>query len=151
MSWDNLLVGLVGGVIGGLLGLAGALIVMRAEHQRWQYENRAGTLLVHDELTFDLLCLRNPDTMVDMPQALSTSTWKAEQVRVASFLTKTSELERVATAYQKVQTVLTIVGLGWDRTQIRTHFSLESGKRQIADVTAAVEDAIALLNGALKL
>jgi len=100
MTPENLLSGLIGGLIVGVLGVAGVALVVRAEDRRWRRENRGAARLLFYEVIHNIMWL---DMLAKVPAAalttrLSRTTWDAEGVRVASLI-RGRQLSQLATAY----------------------------------------------------
>jgi hypothetical protein len=98
VTGENLLSGLIGGLVVGVLGVAGVFLLVRADNQRWRAENLAGTRLVYHEVRFILRGIRSTSFDNSLLRLLTGRVWEAEQVRVASILPP-DELEEVVMAY----------------------------------------------------
>lgn len=143
---DNLASGLIGGVVGGLLGLIGALIVVAEQRLRWRKENRAAGRLVFHEIDYDLMCLKSQDGRTKLPELPSDHVWRAEQVRIASLVSR-SDLELVVTGYLKLGALMKIVQRIGGGPSLEAWYASD-GKRILEDAVGSLERAKQVMGAA---
>ncbi len=115
---DNLLSGFVGGVVGGALGLFGALIVVWAEGNRRRRDQTAALRLLTFEISTNLHTFETvAEQGAGATKLLTMAVWEKEQVPAASYLTF-KNLGTVAMPWQPSSAIGTastksVLATGW--------------------------------------
>jgi hypothetical protein len=137
---DNRLSGFVGGVLGGALGLFGALIVVWAEGHRRRRDQKAALRLLTFEISTNLHTFETvADQGAGATKLLMMAVWEKEQVPVASYLTF-KNLGTVAMPYLRLAAVLRYRD-GFDHVSFGNWLAGLDGQRNIQSAIAEFTQA----------